>query len=99
MGLGSGIRKKPIPDPGSRGQKSTGYRILDSNPQHCRKESELDHVALHFASKRNFFKAKPAHPNSYPDPIPSFTTIKKFSICFYFFTVLPVHTGCFSSAS
>ncbi len=23
MGLGSGIRKKPIPDPGSRGQKGT----------------------------------------------------------------------------
>jgi hypothetical protein len=25
MGLGSGIWKKPIPDPGSRGQKSTEY--------------------------------------------------------------------------
>ncbi len=25
----SGIRKKPIPDPGSRGQKGTGSRILD----------------------------------------------------------------------
>jgi hypothetical protein len=24
MGFGSGIRKKPIPDPGCRGQKSTG---------------------------------------------------------------------------
>jgi hypothetical protein len=24
IGLGSGIRKKPIPDPGSRGQKGTG---------------------------------------------------------------------------
>ena len=24
----SGIRKKPIPDPGSRGQKGTGSRIL-----------------------------------------------------------------------
>ncbi len=24
MDLGSGIRKKPIPDPGSRGQKGTG---------------------------------------------------------------------------
>jgi hypothetical protein len=29
MGLGSGIRKKPIPDPGYRGQKGTGSRILD----------------------------------------------------------------------
>jgi hypothetical protein len=28
----SGIRKKPIPDPGSRGQKGTGSRIPD--PQH-----------------------------------------------------------------
>ncbi len=27
MGLGSGIRKKRIPDPGSRGQKGTGSRI------------------------------------------------------------------------
>ncbi len=27
MGLGSGIRKKPIRDPGSRGQKGTGSRI------------------------------------------------------------------------
>jgi hypothetical protein len=42
MGLGSGIRdprsgirKKPIPDPGSRGQKGTGYRIPDPDPQHC----------------------------------------------------------------
>ncbi len=25
--LGSGIRKKPVPDPGSRGQKGTGSRI------------------------------------------------------------------------
>ncbi len=25
----------PIPDPGSRGQKGTGYRIPDPDPQHC----------------------------------------------------------------
>jgi hypothetical protein len=31
---GSEIRKKPIPDPGSRGQKSTGSRIPDPDPQH-----------------------------------------------------------------
>jgi hypothetical protein len=31
---GSGIRKKPIPDPGSRGQKGTGSRIPDPDPQH-----------------------------------------------------------------
>ncbi len=30
---GSEIRKKPISDPGSRGPKGTGSRILD--PQHC----------------------------------------------------------------
>jgi hypothetical protein len=42
MGLGSGIRdpgsgiqKKPIPDPGSRGQKGTGSQIPDPDPQHC----------------------------------------------------------------
>jgi hypothetical protein len=33
--LGSGIRKKPIPDPGFRGQKGTGSRIQDPDPQHC----------------------------------------------------------------
>jgi hypothetical protein len=31
MGLGSGIRKKPIPDPGSRGQKGTVSRIRIRN--------------------------------------------------------------------
>ncbi len=31
---GSGIQKKPIPDPGSGGQKGTGSRIPDPNPQH-----------------------------------------------------------------
>jgi hypothetical protein len=31
MGLGSGIRKKPILDPGSRGQKGTGSRIRIRN--------------------------------------------------------------------
>jgi hypothetical protein len=39
MGLGvSEIRNKPIPDPGSgsRGQKGTGSRIPDPDPQHCR---------------------------------------------------------------
>jgi hypothetical protein len=29
MGLGSGIRKKPIPDPGTRIQGSKRYRIPD----------------------------------------------------------------------
>jgi hypothetical protein len=31
MSLGSEIRKKPIPDPGSRGQKITGSRIRICN--------------------------------------------------------------------
>jgi hypothetical protein len=35
MGLGSGIWKKPIPDPVSRGQKGTRSQILDLDPQHC----------------------------------------------------------------
>ncbi len=30
---GSEIREKPIPDPGSRGQKGTRYRIPDSDPR------------------------------------------------------------------
>jgi hypothetical protein len=30
----SGIRNKPIPDPGSRGQKGTQSRIPDPDPQH-----------------------------------------------------------------
>jgi hypothetical protein len=34
IGLGSGIRKKPIPDPGSWGQQSTGSRIPDPNTEH-----------------------------------------------------------------
>jgi hypothetical protein len=34
MGLGSGIRKKPIPNPGSRGQKGTGSRIHGSQNVH-----------------------------------------------------------------
>jgi hypothetical protein len=35
MGLGSGIQKKLIPDPGfeSRGQKGTGYRIRNTGSQ------------------------------------------------------------------
>jgi hypothetical protein len=47
MVLGSGIRdpgsgKKPfrIPDPGSRGQKGTGSRIPDPDPQNCFLECE-----------------------------------------------------------
>jgi hypothetical protein len=41
MVLGSGIRKKPIPDPGSRiqGQRGTGSRIPDPDPQHCTQRS------------------------------------------------------------
>jgi hypothetical protein len=54
MGLGSGIRKKPIPDPESRGQKGTGsriqgskrHRIPDPDPQHCLKPIKVsyDHM-------------------------------------------------------
>jgi hypothetical protein len=44
MGLGSGIRKKPIPDPGSRGQKGNGSgsaTLLYSTVYHL-VESELE---------------------------------------------------------
>jgi hypothetical protein len=34
MGLGSGIRKKPIPDPGSRDQKGTGSRTRIRKTDH-----------------------------------------------------------------
>jgi hypothetical protein len=33
--VGSGIRKKPVPDPGSRGQKGTGSRIRIRNTGIC----------------------------------------------------------------
>ncbi len=39
MGLGSGIRKKPIQDPGSRGQKSNGSRIRVGKTMQQRQES------------------------------------------------------------
>ncbi len=39
---GSGIRKKPITDPGSRGQKGTGSRIPDPDPQHCIPDTDPD---------------------------------------------------------
>ncbi len=32
----SGIRKKPIPDPGSRGRKGTGSRIRIRNTEHLK---------------------------------------------------------------
>ncbi len=38
MVLGFGIRKKPIPDPGSRGQKGTGSRIRIRNTGLCKFE-------------------------------------------------------------
>jgi hypothetical protein len=36
---GSGKNLFQIPDPGSRGQKGTGSRIPDPDPQHCEKAS------------------------------------------------------------
>jgi hypothetical protein len=42
MGLGSGIRKKSIPDPGSRGQKSTGSRIRIRNTAKKRIKTYLE---------------------------------------------------------
>jgi hypothetical protein len=45
MGLGSGIRKKPIPDTGSRGQKGTGSRIRNTDHQYQQQVSRL--MSLH----------------------------------------------------
>jgi hypothetical protein len=42
----SGIRKKPIPDPGSRGQKGTLSWIPDLDPQHCFLDSFLKELVL-----------------------------------------------------
>jgi hypothetical protein len=49
--LGSGIRKNPIPDPGSRGQKGTdpGSRIRIRNTAYksvCSLSSKIDHVGV-----------------------------------------------------
>ncbi len=55
MVLGSGIRKKPIPDPGSRIQGSKRHRIPDPDPQHCKKEYfflETCPQAHHLQSKK-----------------------------------------------
>ncbi len=57
MALGSGIQKKPIPDPGSRGQKGTGSRIRIRN-----RNSDLDHAATHF------FLNRPVTSAADPDP-------------------------------
>ncbi len=54
MALGSGIRgprsgirdpektEKTIPDSGSRGQKGTGSRILDPDPQYCERGNQQE---------------------------------------------------------
>jgi len=43
MALGSGIRKKPIPDPESRGQKGTGSRIRIRNIGRNMRRNECYH--------------------------------------------------------
>jgi hypothetical protein len=43
----------PIPDPGSRGQKGTGFRIPDPDPQHCLGEESPPVVTLyHLPAKK-----------------------------------------------
>ncbi len=51
MGLGSGIRKKPILDPGSKGEKGTA-RILD--PQHCMTKTNILKGLSHEIDFKNF---------------------------------------------
>jgi hypothetical protein len=48
MGLGSGIRKKPIPDPGFRIQGSKRRRIPDPDPHNCHVWSRIFHRQLYF---------------------------------------------------
>jgi hypothetical protein len=60
----SGIRdqKKPIPDPGSRGQKGTGSRIPDPDPQHWNPRYQVGTkwfpylVEPTFSDKKRFFR-------------------------------------------
>ncbi len=49
----SGIRKKPIPDPGSRGQKGTGSRIPDPDPQHWWYELSVPVLKKKNSNKKN----------------------------------------------
>ncbi len=48
MSLGSGIRNKPIPDPGSRGQKGTQSRIPDPDPQHWKSRKTVEIKVIKF---------------------------------------------------
>jgi hypothetical protein len=40
--VGSGIREKPIPDPGSGIRGAKRYRIPDPDPQHCFKRRKKE---------------------------------------------------------
>jgi hypothetical protein len=55
MGLGSGIRKKPIPDPGSRGQKGTGSRIRIRKTAFYKDKLFLLNITHLLADKKPFF--------------------------------------------
>ncbi len=63
MVLGSGIQDPGsgknlfrIRDPGSRGQKGTGYRIPDPDPQHRRQVKVLiKYLAIFFLSPSKYF--------------------------------------------
>jgi hypothetical protein len=48
--LGSGIGKKPIPDPGSRIQGSKRHRIPDPDPQHWSRGSPSSIIAIFHTS-------------------------------------------------
>ncbi len=54
MALGSGIRKKPIPDPGSRIQGSKRHRIPDPDPQYWFKEESKKQYSRIWSQFRDF---------------------------------------------
>ncbi len=54
MGLGSGIRKKLIPDPGSRGQKGIGSRIRIRNTVLL--SNFHNFIAIFYSARRKSFQ-------------------------------------------
>jgi hypothetical protein len=54
--LGSGIQKKPIPDPGSRGQKGTGSRIRIRNTASLSKDLKKIFIEKVFVAEETRYR-------------------------------------------